>query len=150
MILAERRETSRSFFLDFLGPFKGGLGMVAAIYILYVLGWRLVPSFTMVNLILGKYEGNLLHVGIVEASISLATVTATYISGKLLSSAGLKAMTISTLVVMSSLAVVYLTPPFAFLAATAYMLRMGDALWFIFSPGRGCSASLPGRTRPRL
>ena len=105
----------------------------AIAYILYISGWIFIPSFTWINFILEKYKGNLFYIAIVESSISLASVTATYISKIFPEKKSFEAMIISIVLVIISLTLISISPSFLILVLLSYALRVGDALWFIYS-----------------
>jgi len=109
------------------------LPLSAIAYILYISGWIFIPSFTWINFILEKYKGNLFYIAIVESSISLASVTATYISKIFPEKKSFEAMTISIVLVIISLTLISISPSFLILVLLSYALRVGDALWFIHS-----------------
>mgnify|MGYP000459833563 CR=1 FL=1 len=120
-------------FLEALRSMSGKLRVYVAAYVLYILGWSLAPSFALVNYVIETYGGNIFHAAVVSASISAATVTATYILDLIPERQGFQAMQVGILIVMLGLLAVTTSPPFALLILTFYAIRIGDAIWFAFN-----------------
>jgi len=131
VVLSE--EQGEPGFLEALRSMSGKLRVYVAAYVLYILGWSLAPSFALVNYVIETYGGNIFHAAVVSASISAATVTATYILDLIPERQGFQAMQVGILIVMLGLLAVTTSPPFALLILTFYVIRIGDAIWFAFN-----------------
>jgi len=51
--------------------------------ITFTMVWIFASTLSLVYYIMEVYRGNLLHIGLVEASISLATIAGTYITDRI-------------------------------------------------------------------
>ena len=116
-----------------LRSLKGKLRIYVAAYVLYILGWSLAPTFALVNYVQENYGGNLFHVALVESSVSLATVSATYLVDRIPEERSFEAMQYGVVVVTLGLALISLSPPFAAIVAAFYLARIGESVWFAFN-----------------
>ena len=120
-------------FLEALRSVSGKLRIYVTAYTLYIFGWSLAPSFALVNYVMETYGGNIFHAAVVSASISAATVTATYVLDLIPEQRGFQAMQAGIAVVLLGLLAIVASPPFALLALIFYAIRVGDAVWFAFN-----------------
>lgn len=74
---------------------KGKLKLYFAANMLYLLAWRFIPAFIIVNYIVEEYGGNLFHIALFEASISIATITSMFIVNRIPEHNGFNVMILS-------------------------------------------------------
>lgn len=101
-------------------------------HVIFMLAWSLAPTLSLVYYIIKVYNGNLLHVALVETAISSATILATYIVEKIPRESGYKALQAGTLLTLIGVVMIVLTPPFPLLLLAFYIVRLGDAIIFVF------------------
>jgi len=108
------------------------LKLYLVIEIVFTLAWSIAPTLALVYYIIEVYGGNLLHIALVEASISLATVTATYIVDRISEEKSFEALQMGTLLVVFWVLSMVLSLPFIFLLAMFYIARLGDTIVYVF------------------
>ena len=111
----------------------GRLRLYFLAYMLYLLAWRFIPIFVVVNYIVEEYSGNLFHVALFESSISLATVASMFIVNRIPERYGFHTMALSTVGVAATTLLFYLKPPFEVLLFLGFTTRMFDSAWFVFN-----------------
>ena len=112
---------------------RGKLRLYFAANMLYLLAWQFIPIFVVVNYIVEEYSGNLFHIALFEASISLATVASMFIVNKIPERYGFHTMMLSTIGVAIATLVFYVKPPFEILLLLGFITRMFDSAWFVFN-----------------
>ena len=112
---------------------KGKLRLYFAANTLYLLAWRFIPIFVVVNYIVEEYSGNLFHVALFEASISLATLISMFIVNRIPEHYGFHTMMLSTMGVAITTLIFYIRPPFEILLILGFTTRMFDSAWFVFN-----------------
>lgn len=112
---------------------RGKLRLYFAINVLYLLAWRLVPAFVVVNYIVEEYGGNLFHVALLEASVSLATVASMFVVNEIPERRGFHTMMLSVIGVAIATLIFYVKPPFEILLLLGFAARMFDSAWFVFN-----------------
>ncbi len=100
--------------------------------ITFTMVWIFASTLSLVYYIMEVYRGNLLRIGLVEASISLATIAGTYITDRISVSKSFRAFKIGTIITILWLLIVMLSPPFIFILLAFYIGRLGDTITFIF------------------
>jgi len=112
---------------------RGKLRLYFAVNVLYLLAWRLVPTFVVVNYIVEEYGGNLFHVALLEASVSLATVASMFIVNEIPERHGFHTMMLSVIGAAIATLIFYVKPPFEILLLFGFAARMFDSAWFVFN-----------------
>ena len=112
---------------------RGKLRLYFAANMLYLLAWRFIPIFVVVNYIVEEYSGNLLHVALFEASISLATVASMFVVDRIPERFGFNTMMLSTIGVAVATLIFYARPPFEVLLLLGFATRMFDSAWLVFN-----------------
>ena len=112
---------------------RGKLRLYFAANMLYLLAWRFIPIFVVVNYIVEEYSGNLLHIALFEASISLATVVSMFIVNRIPERYGFHTMMLSTMGVAVTTLIFYVKPPFEILLFLGFATRMFDSAWLVFN-----------------
>jgi len=115
-----------------LSEVYGRLKLYLSIEIVFTLAWSIAPTLALVYYVIEVYKGNLLHVALIEASISLATVTATYIVDKISEEKSFEALQVGTLLVVFWVLSMVFSLPFIFLLAMFYIARLGDTMVYVF------------------
>ncbi len=105
--------------------------LYAAVDALFILGWSLAPSLAMVYLVMERFGGSMLHVALVEASMSLASIASLPLAGEISSARSFQALQGATLITTAGLAAVILSDSFPSLLLAAWAVRFGDALAFV-------------------
>ncbi|UNQ72536.1 MFS transporter [Infirmifilum sp. NZ] len=112
---------------------RGKLRLYFAVNVLYLLAWRLVPTFVVVNYIVEEYGGNLFHVALLEASVSLATVASMFVVNEIPERHGFHTMMLSVIGAAIATLIFYAKPPFEILLLLGFAARMFDSAWFVFN-----------------
>ncbi len=112
---------------------KGKLRLYFAANVLYLLAWRFIPIFIVVNYIVKEYSGNLFHIALFEASISLATVVSMFIVNRISERYSFHVMILSILGVATTTLIFYMRPPFKILLLLGFTIRIFDSAWFVFN-----------------
>ncbi|MCD6096078.1 MAG: MFS transporter [Thermoprotei archaeon] len=107
-----------------------GLYIVADL--LFILAWSLTPGLALVYFVLKRLKGNMFHVALIEAAISTATLTSTYITDLIKPDRAFQALQIGTFVTIIGLSLMATTNNFIMILIAAYITRIGDALVFVF------------------
>ena len=100
--------------------------------VLFTIAWSLAPSLALVYYVVEWLHGNLFHVALLEASISTATLTGTWITDRLGSKRPFEYLSIGTLIASLGLAAMILSDIFYIALAAVYILRIGDAIVFVY------------------
>lgn len=107
-------------------------GIYVVADVLFVLGWSLAPSLAMVYLVMERFGGDMLHVALVEASISLASLASLPLADRIPSRSSFRALQGATIVTTAGLLGVILSNSFPALILSVWVVRFGDALAFVF------------------
>jgi len=99
---------------------------------LFILAWSLTPGLALAYFVLKRLKGNMFHVALIEAVISTATLTSTYITDLIKSNRTFHALQIGTFVTIVGLSLMVATKNFALILIATYITRIGDALVFVF------------------
>ncbi len=102
------------------------------IEVLFTTAWSLAPSLALVYYVVEWLHGNMFHIALLEASISTATLTGTWITDKLGSKYPFKYLSIGTLIASIGLAIMVSTAIFYITLIAVYILRIGDSVIFIY------------------
>ncbi len=100
--------------------------------ILFATAWSLAPSVALVYYVMEWLKGNMFHVALIEAAISTATLTGTWLVNRVGEDEAFRALQVGTAVAVAGLATMALTKSFILVLAAAYVLRLGDTFIFIF------------------
>ena len=100
--------------------------------ILFILAWSLAPSLALVYFVFEWLKGNMFHVALIEAVISTATLTGTYIVDKISSRKAFQALQIGTLITITGLLLMVSTNFFPLVLLAFYVIRVGDTFVFVF------------------
>ena len=100
--------------------------------ILFATAWSLAPSVALVYYVMEWLKGNMFHVALIEAAISTATLTGTWLIDRVSEGKAFRALQVGTAVAVAGLATMTLTKLFVLVLAAAYVLRLGDTFIFIF------------------
>ncbi len=126
---------------------KGGAWERYKLYVavdaLFITAWSLAPSLALVYLVMERFGGNMFHVALAEASISLATLSSLPLADRIPSSRAFEALQAATLLTVAGLSAVVLSSSFPALLVAVYVVRFGDALVFVFK--RAWLFSIMGR-----
>jgi len=112
---------------------RGRLKLYFLSSLLYLVAWSLLPSFVAVNLIVEEYGGNLLHISLFESAVSLASIASMKVCEAIPGHMSFQALIGSVLTVTVAVYLISLRPGFIFLVLLAFIVRMGDAAWFLFN-----------------
>ena len=112
---------------------RGRLRLYLAVNVLYLLAWRLLPTFVIVNYVVEEYGGSLFHVALLEASMSLAAVASMLAVSRVPERRGFEAMMASTVGVAAATLAFYAKPPFEALLLLAFAARAFDSAWLVFN-----------------
>lgn len=100
--------------------------------ILFITAWNLAPSLALVYYVMEWLRGNMFHVTLIEAVISTATLTGTWLVDRVSEGKAFKALQAGTIVSVAGLALMVLTRQFILILLAAYILRLGDTFVFVF------------------
>ncbi len=100
--------------------------------ILFITAWALAPGLALVYYVIEWLKGNMFHVALIEAAISTATLTGTWITDRIREEKAFRALQAGTLVTVGGLALMISTQMFIVALLAAYILRIGDTLVFVF------------------
>ncbi len=100
--------------------------------VLFITAWALAPGLALVYYVVEWLKGNMFHVALIEAAISTATLTGTWITDRIREEKAFKALQIGTLVTVAGLGLIISTQMFIIALLAAYILRIGDTLVFVF------------------
>ncbi len=106
--------------------------LYVAVDVLFITAWSLAPSLALVYLVMERFGGNMFHVALTEASISLATLSSLPLADRIPASRVFKALQVATLLAVAGLAAMVMSSSFPALLAAVYVVRFGDALVFVF------------------
>ncbi len=106
--------------------------LYVAVDVLFVAAWSLAPSLALVYLVMERFGGNMFHIALAEASISLATLSSLPLADRIPSDRAFQSLQAFTLLTISGLAAMVLSSSFSALLAAVYVVRFGDALVFVF------------------
>lgn len=99
---------------------------------LFAAAWSLAPSLALVYLVAERYGGNMFHIALAEASISLATLVGAEITDRVRVEKAFKALQAGTLVTLAGIAALILGDTLPLLLAGAFTTRLGDTVVFVF------------------
>ncbi len=100
--------------------------------VLFITAWTLAPGLALVYYVVEWLKGNMFHVALIEAAISTATLTGTWITDRIGDSKAFKALQAGTIITIAGLALMISTKVFPLVLVAAYILRIGDTLVFVF------------------
>ena len=100
--------------------------------LVFTLAWSLAPTLSLVYYVVEVYEGGLLHIALIEVSISSATILATFIAERIERGEGHRVLQAGTLLTTLGIVGVVAAPSFPLLLLAFHIVRLGDALVFIF------------------
>ncbi len=100
--------------------------------VLFITAWTLAPGLALVYYVVEWLKGNMLHIALIEATISTATLTGTWITDRIGDSKAFKALQAGTIITIAGLALMISTKVFPLVLVAAYILRIGDTLVFVF------------------
>lgn len=100
--------------------------------ILFVLAWSLVPSLALVYFVPEWLKGNMFHIALIEAMISTAILTGTYIVDKISGRKAFQALQIRALTTITGLSLMVSTNFFPLVLLALYVVRIGYTFVFIF------------------
>lgn len=100
--------------------------------ILFITAWSLAPGLALVYYVVEWLKGNMFHVALIEAAISTATLTGTWITDRIGEGKAFRALQAGTLVSVVGLGLMVSTRMFIVVLLAAYILRIGDTLVFVF------------------
>ncbi|RLE61279.1 MAG: hypothetical protein DRJ35_00875 [Thermoprotei archaeon] len=135
-VVLKKEEEKESFLEDLKSLSKilrGKLKLFFLTNLLYLLAWRFMPAFVLVNYIVEEYSGNLFHVALLEASISLATLVSMFVVNRIPERHGFATMILATIGVSTTTLIFFLKPPFSVLLLLGFLLRFFDSAWFVFN-----------------
>ena len=99
---------------------------------LTTLGWMLAPTIVLLNYIVVVLGYTLFEAMIVEASISIGAIMATFISERISRGSGFKAMAVGYLLITLWATIMSLNPPLYMVIIAHFIGRLGDTLAFPF------------------
>ncbi len=100
--------------------------------VLFITAWTLAPGLALVYYVVEWLKGNMFHIALIEAAISTATLTGTWITDRIGDSKAFKALQAGTIITIAGLTLMISTKIFPLILVAAYILRIGDTLVFVF------------------
>jgi len=100
--------------------------------VLFITAWSLAPGLALVYFVMEWLGGNMFHIALIEAVISTATLTGTWIVDRISENKAFKALQAGTLVTITGLALMISAKSFILVLIASYIVRMGDSLVFVF------------------
>ena len=100
--------------------------------VLFITAWTLALGLALVYYVVEWLKGNMFHVALIEAAISTATLTGTWITDRISDSKAFKVLQVGTIITIAGLALMISTKLFPLILVAAYILRIGDTLVFVF------------------
>lgn len=85
------------------------------------------------NLIVEEYGGTLPRISFLESLVSPASIAYIKVCEAILGHTSFQALTDSMLTVTVAVYIISLRPGFIFLVLLVFIVRMGDAAWFLFN-----------------
>ncbi len=115
-----------------IGEYWGRYKYYIVSSILFITAWSLAPGLALVYYVVDWLKGNMFHVALIEAAISTAALTGTWITDKIREEKAFKALQAGTLISIIGLGLMVSTQIFVVVLLAAYILRIGDTLVFVF------------------
>ncbi len=106
--------------------------VILLIEALLTLAWGLAPDIVMLNYVVNVLGFTLFEAMLVEASISLGAITATYVSERIGKESAFKAMSVGYALVAAWAAIMLASPPLLIVIAAYFICRFGETLAFPF------------------
>lgn len=100
--------------------------------VLFIAAWNLAPRLALVYYVMEWLRGNMFHVAVLEATISTATLTGTWLVDRVKEDSTFKAMMAGATVTATGLGALILTRDFVLALTAAYVMRLGDTFVFVF------------------
>ena len=112
--------------------YSKGFRMVVLIEALYILAFCLMPEFVLLNYVIFTLNKKLFHVMLIESSMSISTIIATYIAEKLPKKYSFRNIALGISMLAAQTLIMAMSPPFLIVLATYFIGRLGDSIAFPF------------------
>ncbi|ADT84211.1 hypothetical protein TERMP_01235 [Thermococcus barophilus MP] len=99
---------------------------------LFTLAWSLAPEIVLLNYVIFKLHKTIFEVMLIEGAISVATITATYVSERIPKDKGFRVIGSGMLLLSIYALIMSFSPPFWLVLAAYFIGRFGDTLAFPF------------------
>jgi len=109
---------------------KYGVYVVADV--IFMLAWSLAPALALVYLVTERFSGNMFHIALVEAFISIATLVSLAVIDKIPEPRAFWSLQVGTLITIAGLLTMVLTTEIPVLMLAAFVTRFGDSFIFVF------------------
>ncbi len=124
----EERIEAEVFTFRFDKEFK----LILLLEALITLAWSMAPEIVLLNYIINVLGMTLFEVMLVEASVSIGTIAATYLAERIPKDKGFKAMGLGYILIALWAVIMMLNPPISLVLLAYFIGRFGDALAFPF------------------